>query len=90
MEPLFAALKSGFDRGVLVRNQLPVLPEFDGFKYLQPLFRYWQDAGMVNCYKESITLTLAGQFWSVRLAQACIEVIQAQNTFSTEPYLVAQ
>ncbi len=76
LEPLFATLKSGFDRGVILRKQLSAEAKYDYFEYLRPLFNYWEDAGLVSCHEQSITLTIAGQFWSVNLAQACIHVIQ--------------
>ena len=76
LEPLFAALKSGFDHGVVSRASLP---EFNGqpsFDFLRPLFVAWQKRGLVEIEANYLVLTLAGRFWAVSLAQAAIQVLQ--------------
>ncbi|NVD08881.1 heme anaerobic degradation radical SAM methyltransferase ChuW/HutW [Vibrio sp. JPW-9-11-11] len=76
LEPVFAALKSGFDQGVLVQRLLPSVFGLNVFDYLEPLFAVWQAKGLVEREPHSLRLTLAGRFWAVSLAQACIQVLQ--------------
>ncbi|MDE1313835.1 heme anaerobic degradation radical SAM methyltransferase ChuW/HutW [Vibrio aestuarianus] len=75
LEPTFAAIKSGFDRGVLARSTLPDFMGMNCFDYLQPLFKHWQRLGLVKLEDEYLVSTLAGAFWAVNLAQACIKVL---------------
>ncbi|GAB3514674.1 hypothetical protein GCM10027342_00550 [Photobacterium alginatilyticum] len=49
---------------------------WDIFHYCRPLFAIWQRNGLVNLEGDYLLLTLAGEFWSVSLAQAMIEVLQ--------------
>ncbi|HGF7479033.1 TPA: heme anaerobic degradation radical SAM methyltransferase ChuW/HutW [Vibrio mimicus] len=74
-EPLFAALKSGFDSGVVAKQRLPKFNHHSTFDWLMPLFLRWQSVGLVEVEHEYLTLTIAGRFWSVSLAQACIQVL---------------
>ncbi|WP_000905989.1 heme anaerobic degradation radical SAM methyltransferase ChuW/HutW [Vibrio mimicus] len=74
-EPLFAALKSGFDSGVVAKQRLPKFNHHSTFDWLMPLFLRWQSLGLVEVEHEYLTLTTAGRFWSVSLAQACIQVL---------------
>ncbi|ENM5903275.1 heme anaerobic degradation radical SAM methyltransferase ChuW/HutW [Vibrio mimicus] len=74
-EPLFAALKSGFDSGVVAKQRLPKFNHHATFDWLMPLFLRWQSVGLVEVEHEYLTLTTAGRFWSVSLAQACIQVL---------------
>ncbi|TXY13691.1 heme anaerobic degradation radical SAM methyltransferase ChuW/HutW [Vibrio mimicus] len=74
-EPLFAALKSGFDSGVVAKQRLPKFNHHSTFDWLMPLFLRWQSVGLVKVEHEYLTLTTAGRFWSVSLAQACIQVL---------------
>ncbi|ENM5759259.1 heme anaerobic degradation radical SAM methyltransferase ChuW/HutW [Vibrio mimicus] len=74
-EPLFAALKSGFDSGVVAKQRLPKFNHHSTFDWLMPLFLRWQSVGLVEVEHEYLTLTTAGRFWSVSLAQACIQVL---------------
>lgn len=78
LEPLFAALKSGFDRGIVQASKLPVFMGSDTFDFLMPLFKVWQDKGLVELQERSLVLTLAGSFWAVSLAQACIQVLTSE------------
>ncbi|EKP4402823.1 heme anaerobic degradation radical SAM methyltransferase ChuW/HutW [Vibrio parahaemolyticus] len=78
LEPLFAALKSGFDRGIVQASKLPVFMGCDTFDFLMPLFKVWQDKGLVELQERSLVLTLAGSFWAVSLAQACIQVLTSE------------
>ncbi len=78
LEPLFAALKSGFDRGIVQAEKLPVFMGEGTFDYLTPLFKVWQDKGLVQHSERSLVLTLAGSFWAVSLAQACIQVLTSE------------
>lgn len=79
LEPMFATLKSGFDAGVLRRADYQSLDLEDAFDYLAPLFHRWQELGLVTVEPNYIVATLAGRFWSVTLAQACIEVLSHQT-----------
>lgn len=74
-EPLFAALKSGFDSGGVAKQRLPKFNHHSTFDWLMPLFLRWQSVGLVEVEHEYLTLTTAGRFWSVSLAQACIQVL---------------
>lgn len=74
-EPLFAALKSGFDSGGVAKQLLPKFNHHSTFDWLMPLFLRWQSVGLVEVEHEYLTLTTAGRFWSVSLAQACIQVL---------------
>ncbi|USD43032.1 heme anaerobic degradation radical SAM methyltransferase ChuW/HutW [Vibrio sp. SCSIO 43135] len=76
LEPLFAALKSGFDSGVVRKALLPALAGEDAFEFFMPLFKQWQQKGLAELDSQYLVLTLAGQFWAVSLAQACIQVLQ--------------
>ncbi|MDW2068451.1 heme anaerobic degradation radical SAM methyltransferase ChuW/HutW, partial [Vibrio sp. 1579] len=37
-----------------------------------------QDKGLVELQERSLVLTLAGSFWAVSLAQACIQVLTSE------------
>ena len=78
LEPLFSALKSGFDRGIVQANQLPSFMGEDTFGFLMPLFKVWQQKGLVELHERSLVLTLAGSFWAVSLAQGCIQVLTSE------------
>lgn len=71
-----AEIKSAFDQGVLAKHRLDSLYGETLFEALLPLFNAWQNNGLVNLEKEYLTLTVAGQFWSVTLAQNLIEIIE--------------
>ncbi|EPX3983641.1 heme anaerobic degradation radical SAM methyltransferase ChuW/HutW [Vibrio cholerae] len=74
-EPLFAALKAGFDSGFIAKQRLPKFYHHQTFDWLKPLFLRWQQIGLVEVEQDYLTLTTAGRFWSVSLAQACIQVL---------------
>ncbi|KHT46949.1 heme anaerobic degradation radical SAM methyltransferase ChuW/HutW [Vibrio sinaloensis] len=76
LEPLFSALKSGFDHGVVRRDALPAFIGQSSFDLLLPLFEVWQQRGLVTVDEQYLVLTLAGRFWAVSLAQASIQVLQ--------------
>lgn len=78
LEPLFSALKSAFDRGIVQANQLPSFMGEDAFGFLLPLFKVWQAKGLVQLHERSAVLTLAGSFWAVSLAQSCIQVLTSE------------
>jgi oxygen-independent coproporphyrinogen-3 oxidase len=62
---------------VLHADTLPPWQGMSVFQYLSPLFAVWQQHGLVTLCENKLQLTLAGQFWSVTLAQACIHVLQS-------------
>ncbi|PMK01180.1 heme anaerobic degradation radical SAM methyltransferase ChuW/HutW [Vibrio sp. 10N.261.55.A7] len=74
--PLTSSIKSAFDRGVLSQTHLDHVAGYALFDALKPLFEAWQKNGLVETNSRYVTLTLAGQFWSVTLAQNVIQVIQ--------------
>ncbi|WP_281543939.1 heme anaerobic degradation radical SAM methyltransferase ChuW/HutW [Grimontia sp. SpTr1] len=79
-----AEVKSGFDAGVLAQHKLDSVAGQGSFEALSPLFEAWQENGLVYLEKNEngrsyLTLTLAGQFWAVTLAQNLIEVLQNQT-----------
>lgn len=83
LEAIFAALKSGFDHGVVMAEKLPDfdLPQFgttNPFTFLKPLLQVWHERGLLELHQHSATLTLAGSFWAVSLAQACIQVLSSE------------
>ncbi|MBV7296631.1 heme anaerobic degradation radical SAM methyltransferase ChuW/HutW [Enterovibrio paralichthyis] len=83
-----AEIKSAFDAGVLAEYRLDKVAGRGTFSALTPLFEAWQINGLVYFEKSGLenshqnrrylTLTLAGQFWAVTLAQNLIEVLQKQ------------
>lgn len=79
-----AEVKSGFDAGVLAQHKLDSVAGQGSFEALSPLLEAWQENGLVYLEKNEngrsyLTLTLAGQFWAVTLAQNLIEVLQNQT-----------
>ena len=76
---LFSMLKAGFDRGVLSRRQLLQHTSHDIFYYLMPLFKHWQKNGLVTVDDHYLSLTLAGEFWAVTLAQGVISALSQVN-----------
>ncbi|WP_084884901.1 heme anaerobic degradation radical SAM methyltransferase ChuW/HutW [Vibrio sp. qd031] len=68
-------VKAAFDRGVLRRSELGHTSEGLLFDALLPLFEAWQQRGLVNLEEHALSLTLAGQFWSVTLAQNLISTM---------------
>jgi len=89
-EAIFAALKSGFDRGVVMADKLPEFMGDNVFDFLQPLFRLWQERGLVELNERSATLTLAGSFWAVSLAQACIQILSSEYQSAHQTRAIAQ
>ncbi|KJY82838.1 coproporphyrinogen III oxidase [Vibrio galatheae] len=87
LEPIFAALKAGFDRGVVSRAMMPEFGACSSYDYLLPLFNHWQEKGLLQVQGDYFSLTMAGQFWAVSLAQACIQVLQStyQEQIALEP-----
>lgn len=76
---LLNRFKAAFDRGVVLKH------EFEGwFERLVPLFEIWQIRGLVTMSPQAMTLTQAGQFWSVNLATNLIKVIQSNRTQQTD------
>ncbi|MGF1718424.1 heme anaerobic degradation radical SAM methyltransferase ChuW/HutW [Vibrio kyushuensis] len=75
--PINSAIKSAFDRGVLSQTSLDKIAGYPLFSALKPLFDAWQKNGLVEADYQYVQLTLAGQFWSVTLAQNAIQVIQS-------------
>ncbi|WP_073604833.1 heme anaerobic degradation radical SAM methyltransferase ChuW/HutW [Vibrio aerogenes] len=74
---IFAEIKSGMDQGVLSRLRLDEAAGRDLFARLMPLFQVWQENGLVSIEGDYLTLTLAGQFWAVNLAQGMIDVMSS-------------
>ncbi|MEZ9914497.1 heme anaerobic degradation radical SAM methyltransferase ChuW/HutW [Vibrio breoganii] len=72
---LVNTIKAAFDRGVLGERVLPQ----GMFMALTPLFEAWQNNGLVNLSCGYLSLTLAGQFWSVTLAQNLIQVVSSNQ-----------
>ncbi|KXI22509.1 heme anaerobic degradation radical SAM methyltransferase ChuW/HutW [Photobacterium sanguinicancri] len=73
---LNSVIKASFDRGVLSRTQLQSAAQYDVFEACLPLFKAWQKNGLVILEDDYLSLTLAGQFWSVTLAQGMLQVVQ--------------
>lgn len=73
---LNAEIKSAFDKGVLAKNRLNSIFGGSLFEQLNPLFKAWQGNGLATLEDNYLSLTVAGQFWSVTLAQNLIKVIE--------------
>lgn len=78
-ESVFATLKAGFDSGVVARTAFIHIDGGASFDLLKPLFALWQQRGLAMLDEDYLVLTLAGRFWSVTLAQACIQVLQTNT-----------
>ncbi|MGF1754124.1 heme anaerobic degradation radical SAM methyltransferase ChuW/HutW [Vibrio makurazakiensis] len=83
LEPIFSALKAGFDSGVIRRDGLPLYKGQDLFEFLTPLFQKWQSNGLVELTGNYLSLTLAGRFWAVSLAQGAIQVLNIEAATSS-------
>ncbi len=69
---LSAAITSSCDKGLIE----PATLGQQRFEHCQPLFKAWQNNGLVKLYKDKVTLSLAGQFWSVNMANALNSYLQ--------------
>ncbi|MEC7309507.1 heme anaerobic degradation radical SAM methyltransferase ChuW/HutW [Vibrio crassostreae] len=78
LEPIFSTLKAGFDSGVVRRSTLASFMGHDTFDYLKPLFAHWEKNGLVELSEDYLSLTIAGSFWAVSLAQSVIQVLNAE------------
>lgn len=76
---LASMIKAGFDKGVLSRRLLLQQAPQDVFSYLMPLFHHWQKNGLVKVNDDYLSLTLAGEFWAVTLAQGVISTLSSAN-----------
>ncbi len=88
-ESINAALKAGFDSGVVRRSALPSFKGQDTFELLKPLFAIWSKNGLVELEQDYLVLTLAGSFWAVTLAQGAIEAINTlspRKSMNTHPH----
>lgn len=74
------AISAAFDQGVISRAALLKASGADLFAYCRPLFDEWQRKGLVEVDNHYLTLTLAGQFWAVTLAQNLITVLIEDST----------
>jgi oxygen-independent coproporphyrinogen-3 oxidase len=73
-------IKGDFDRGQLNVSTFADLDDAQGclvFSALLPLFDAWQSRGFIALHPDSVTLTLAGQFWAVNLTQILLDCLQA-------------
>ncbi|MFA0120906.1 heme anaerobic degradation radical SAM methyltransferase ChuW/HutW, partial [Vibrio sp. 10N.261.48.A2] len=50
----------------------------DTFDYLKPLFSHWEKNGLVDLSEDYLSLTIAGSFWAVSLAQSVIQVLNTE------------
>ncbi|PSW21323.1 heme anaerobic degradation radical SAM methyltransferase ChuW/HutW [Photobacterium sanctipauli] len=76
---LHSEIKASFDRGFLSARDFELKFKLDIFKLCMPLFKAWQRNGLVEIEDGYLSLTLAGTFWSVTLAQAMIQVLQQHS-----------
>ncbi|WP_019616087.1 heme anaerobic degradation radical SAM methyltransferase ChuW/HutW [Psychromonas ossibalaenae] len=81
-------ITAAFDRGVVSRAALLQVSGSDLFEYCLPLFEEWQSKGLVEIQQDYLTLTLAGQFWAVTLAQNLITVL-SNNTNNKQQHAAA-
>ncbi|WP_375753351.1 heme anaerobic degradation radical SAM methyltransferase ChuW/HutW [Vibrio sp. HN007] len=71
-----AAIKWSFDKGVISKRYFQHKLGYDLFSIAIPLFKAWQKNGLVELEPDYASLTLAGQFWAVNLAQILIRLIE--------------
>ena len=71
---LKAAITSACDQGLIDADKLPHGRTL--FEHCQPLFKAWQTNGLVSLTGQQAALTMAGQFWSVNLANAMTQYLQ--------------
>ncbi|MGF1684797.1 heme anaerobic degradation radical SAM methyltransferase ChuW/HutW [Photobacterium minamisatsumaniensis] len=76
---LHSEIKASFDRGFLSAREFEYKFKQDIFVLCMPLFKAWQKNGLVKIEDGYLSLTLAGTFWSVTLAQSMIQVLQQHN-----------
>ncbi|WP_087017985.1 heme anaerobic degradation radical SAM methyltransferase ChuW/HutW [Thaumasiovibrio subtropicus] len=86
---LTSYVKAAFDRGVVAKRTLNLIVNEDLFGRLMPLFQAWEKNGLVKLTEGYVTLTLAGQFWNVTLAQAMIRTIGMLNDASQSDHVAA-
>ncbi|MGR5541641.1 heme anaerobic degradation radical SAM methyltransferase ChuW/HutW, partial [Vibrio campbellii] len=48
---------------------------WDCYTAVLPLFEKWQTNGLVKVSQDYLSLTLAGEFWNVKLAQNLINTV---------------
>ncbi|OAN18763.1 putative heme utilization radical SAM enzyme HutW [Photobacterium jeanii] len=70
-----ASIKANFDRGVVSAFEVNSAAGYDVFNACKPLFEAWQVNGLAKLEDQYLTLTLAGQFWAVTMAQAMIQLL---------------
>lgn len=68
-------LKASFDRGLLDHQRLADAGFPHLFAQLRPLLAAWADRGLLQLDDQQATLTLAGRFWSVNLAQGALQAL---------------
>ncbi|MGR5119353.1 heme anaerobic degradation radical SAM methyltransferase ChuW/HutW [Vibrio astriarenae] len=68
-------IRAAFDRGVLAREALDRNAGWDCYTAVLPLFEKWQTNGLVKVSQDYLSLTLAGEFWNVKLAQNLINTV---------------
>lgn len=73
-ESFNGTVKAAFDKGVLLKRDFA-----EWFERLMPLFKEWENRGLVTISPFAVSLTMAGQFWSVNLATNLLSVIQSQD-----------
>ncbi len=75
----WGAIKGDLDRGQCTSATFSALDDDQGktvFAALHPLFLAWQTRGFIELENETVTLTLAGQFWAVNLTQILLDCLQ--------------
>ncbi|MBW8191583.1 heme anaerobic degradation radical SAM methyltransferase ChuW/HutW [Neiella marina] len=76
---LDAALVGACDRGHLTASAIG----HARYKAAGPLFLKWQQHGLAQCHSDGVRLTMAGQFWSVNLANGMLQYLN-QNQQAVE------
>ena len=75
-KPLTSMIGAGFDRGWLALEQLDTAAQTSLSNHCQPLFKAWQNNGLITRNHGILELTLAGQFWNVTLHQALLNYLK--------------
>lgn len=81
--PYAKALKiitDGFDTGALNLSTLSQALAVESEMVFQPLLEQWERCALVRRQGEFLTLTRAGEFWQVNLAQGMMDYFQHQNS----------
>jgi oxygen-independent coproporphyrinogen-3 oxidase len=76
--PLYRDIASQMELGYCNLQDLGARHGRDLFRMLGPVVNQWEEAGLIRTDSGCLSLTLAGEFWAVNLAQILIDILQMQ------------